>query len=91
MFCLIIYLPCFDPYVLFSCLVFCSVLSSTERGRPKRSQVARIELHCISVSLKIGFKTAKPQENHLSSAGCKLSLARCEANLKQRNYYHHYE
>ena len=32
MFCLIIYLPCFDPCVLFSCLVFCSVSSSTERA-----------------------------------------------------------
>ena len=26
------YLPCFDPCVLFFCLVFCSVLSSTELG-----------------------------------------------------------
>ena len=32
MFCLIIYLRCFDPCVLFYCLVFCSVSSSTERG-----------------------------------------------------------
>ena len=32
MFSLIIYLPCFDPCVLFCCLVFCSVSSSTERA-----------------------------------------------------------
>ena len=29
---LIKYLPCFDPCVLFFCLVFCSVSSSTELG-----------------------------------------------------------
>ena len=29
---LIDYLLCFDPCVLFCCLVFCSVSSSTERG-----------------------------------------------------------
>ena len=30
MFRLITYLPCFDPCVLFCCLVFCSVSSSTD-------------------------------------------------------------
>ena len=50
MFSLIIYLPCFDPCVLFCCLVFCSVSSSTEGVRPNRFQVVRIELPCISVS-----------------------------------------
>ena len=50
MFRLIICLPCFDPFVLFCCLVFCSVSFSTERGRPNRSQVVLIELPCISVS-----------------------------------------
>ena len=31
-FLLIICLPCFDPFVLFCCLVFRSISSSTERG-----------------------------------------------------------
>ena len=31
MFWLIIYLPCFDPCVLFGCLVFCSFLLSSAR------------------------------------------------------------
>ena len=52
MFCLIIYLPCFDHCVLFCFLVFCSVLFRLQLSvvRPNRSQVVRIELPCISVS-----------------------------------------
>ena len=61
MFCLIIHLPCFDPYVLFCCLVFCSVSSSTERGlaQPLSSCSNRAPLYfCVLVRLRAcGFKT----------------------------------
>ena len=47
---MIIYLPCFDPCVLF--VVLFSVLFRLQLSvvRPNRSQVVRIEIPCISVS-----------------------------------------
>ena len=52
---MIIYLPCFDPCVLFCCLVFCSVSSSTERtyAQPLSSCSNRDPLHfCVLVRLQ---------------------------------------
>ena len=51
MFFLIICLTCFDPSVLFCCLVisFCFAICSVSSDRPKRSQAIRMEVPCISV------------------------------------------
>ena len=65
MFCLIIYLPCFDPSVLFCCLVFCSLLSSTERdlAQPLSSCSNRAPLYfCVLVRLRTR-KVLKLQSN----------------------------
>ena len=59
----IVYLLYFDPCVLFCCLVFCSVSSSTERERPNRSQVVRIELHCISELYSSNLRAVGPSRS----------------------------
>ena len=68
MFSLIIYLPCFDPCVLFCCLVFCSVLPSTERDKaqPLPNCSNRAPLYfCVLVRLRTSFKTEKPLESRV--------------------------
>ena len=65
---MIIYLTCCDPFVVFSCLAFCSVSSSTDvcnrgaikRGsRPNCCRVVLLVVLCLCVSLQKRFQTAE--------------------------------